>query len=328
MRWPVRGNHVVGGYGPVSEALCLDCYTRRPWAVRALEMDGDHAGAFALLEEGIENMKITESKTPGACRAMRCGSPATETIHATNGETAIEVEACGRHAAQARKEGIELRGVDYAPAIDVAPAETPAEGPEPTPAEEAQGAEAEALAALEIVRTTEITTRADLEAVTEVLGEVKAKAKALEAREKEITRPMREALDSVRALFKPARVALSTIEAEIKSRIAAFVAREDERNREAARLAADAIAAGDAEAAGEALAAVHSAGNLADQGVSLRGRWAFEVTDEAAVPRELCSPDPRLIKALISDLGDEAGAFEIPGVRVYRETSVAYRGKS
>ncbi len=57
------------------------------------------------------------------------------------------------------------------------------------------------------------------------------------------------------------------------------------------------------------------ASNVAVKGVGKR--WAFQVTDAALVPRELCSPDEKLIRAAIAN-----GTYNIPGVRVFQETTV------
>lgn len=46
--------------------------------------------------------------------------------------------------------------------------------------------------------------------------------------------------------------------------------------------------------------------------------WTFEVTDEAKVPREFLSVDEKKIRQAVRE-----GAREIPGVRIFQETSIA-----
>jgi hypothetical protein len=55
------------------------------------------------------------------------------------------------------------------------------------------------------------------------------------------------------------------------------------------------------------------------QGVATVERYDFEVTDPSAVPREFCSPDPRLIRLRVQALKSRT---QIPGVRVFRADSM------
>lgn len=49
-----------------------------------------------------------------------------------------------------------------------------------------------------------------------------------------------------------------------------------------------------------------------------RRRWVFEITDAKLVPREYLTVEEKLVRAAVA-----AGAREIPGVRIFEETSVA-----
>ena len=51
---------------------------------------------------------------------------------------------------------------------------------------------------------------------------------------------------------------------------------------------------------------------------TVTARWAYEVLDADAVPREFCAPDPGKINAAVA-----AGARSIPGVRIYLRDSVS-----
>jgi hypothetical protein len=50
------------------------------------------------------------------------------------------------------------------------------------------------------------------------------------------------------------------------------------------------------------------------KGLSFRTEWFFEITDPDAVPRNLCSPDEKRIRAMVKGM---QGATNIPGIRVW-----------
>lgn len=151
------------------------------------------------------------------------------------------------------------------------------------------------------------------------LLEVKARATALEDRRTAITKPLLEAKRRVDDLFTPVKSVLIQCEAVLKSKIGGFVlAREQQRRELAAKSAAEYQAGGTPT---DIIPAPAQA-----SGVSVRAVWDFEITDAAAVPRDLCAPDVRLIKARIPKDGDPP---QIPGVRFFQRGQVAAsRGKT
>lgn len=60
-------------------------------------------------------------------------------------------------------------------------------------------------------------------------------------------------------------------------------------------------------------------------GVSTKTVWLFEVTDQAAVPREFLMVDERRIREFVQTLKESA---KIPGVRIYSEQQVAAGSRS
>jgi hypothetical protein len=148
------------------------------------------------------------------------------------------------------------------------------------------------------------------------LREVKGRLKALEERRKAITGPMNAALRSVNDLFRPPREKLEALEGSLKAVIAGYLRRREAEN---AALLAAAATTEDEWAAAEALAEMRPPAE-APRGVTVRQVWRFEVTDPDAVPRELCSPDPKKIGAL------EPGTA-VAGVRWFQEDVVSARAQ-
>lgn len=69
------------------------------------------------------------------------------------------------------------------------------------------------------------------------------------------------------------------------------------------------------EAAARNLPVVHVEAAPKPEGVRApKPEFIFEITDEAAVPREWCTPDEKRIKAYVKSVGDKA---KIPGVHVF-----------
>lgn len=109
-----------------------------------------------------------------------------------------------------------------------------------------------------------------------------------------------------------------------RQRLAAEQAEAD-RAREAARVAkAEATEAKEAASA-PAAELTRARSDLGAVG-SLRTTWHYEVTDEAAVPREYLTVDPAKIKAAMK-AATKGGkcALKVPGVRVYSETNTVVR---
>lgn len=167
--------------------------------------------------------------------------------------------------------------------------------------------------ALSLIREYEITSESDNEFAAGLLREVKARGKSVDEERRKITDLQRAALNSVNALFRPALDGYVEAEKILKGKIAAYVVARDAANRVALEIAGSADTP---EVAEQALSTLAAAAPPA--GVSIRQVWKFEVTDEALVPREYCSPDPKKIGAADPAVG-------VTGVRFYQEAQVASR---
>ena len=182
---------------------------------------------------------------------------------------------------------------------------------------EAIQAREEAQEALVQLKTLEVNGT-NMEAVGGILIEVKSRAKALEARLREITEPMRKAEKSVRDLFRPALDALTAAEALLKQKIGDAQKEQVRVNAAAMQAAHVALERGDSR--GAALAAQVIAPTAPPAGVTTRAVWTFQVSDADLVPRTFCSPDDRKIRAAVA-----AGSRSIPGVTIIEETQVIAR---
>jgi hypothetical protein len=178
----------------------------------------------------------------------------------------------------------------------------------------------------------------------EHLQRVKGVAKRLEAGRDRYVRPLNQEVKNINNLFASLGDRLAGIERTIKRAMAAWAdaerARLADQQRhldEEARKQREKLAmqAAKAEAAGKTEKAedlqLRAATTVAPvvpreppkvAGVSMRAVWKYEITNPAIVPREMCSPDPKKIAAIVAALKSETN---IPGVRVYEDQQVAAR---
>jgi hypothetical protein len=170
-----------------------------------------------------------------------------------------------------------------------------------------------ALARTMVVSSTEAYTMA-----TEILQDVKRKYNALDARKKEITGPLQNALRSATALFQAPLQNLASVEAHIKGELARYTLAQEEARRAAMAKAAEEYAQGQTPLLGDVPEAAPQV-----KGVTVREVTKWEVTDADAVPRQFCSPDPKKIQAHL----DAGGLEAIKGVRFYKDAQVAVRTK-
>lgn len=220
--------------------------------------------------------------------------------------------------------------------------------------------ENEARALLEVAQAYVIDSPEMATAAAEELGQIKAKQKKLEDLRLSMTRPLDEAKKRIMDLFRKPQELLAQAETTIKGAIGTYQAEERkkaealrraaeeaariererlaEEARQAAEAAKAAAAAGDEEAAAAAQvqatvlaaeaevvehlapAVVEAPAKLA--GVSTRQDWDFEITDEAAIPREFLVVDEVKIRKYVKAMKADA---KIPGVRVFAKDVIAAR---
>lgn len=174
------------------------------------------------------------------------------------------------------------------------------------------------------LRVLRLETQAQVDAVGEVLLEVKRRANALDARRKDLVSPFNAATKRINDLFREPLKWLEACEGECKRALAEFAVAERARTAALLAEASRASAAGDTLGAGDALAAVASVSSLA--GISARPVWRLRVVDATAVPRAFCAPDERLLVAYGKANADADGTPPaIPGVEWYADAQIVAR---
>jgi len=202
----------------------------------------------------------------------------------------------------------------------------------------------------EIVRADEMLLMAqaailrgqpELEAAAEHLRGVKGYYKRVEDLRKDLVTPLNNTVKKINDLFRPALDLATKVENVWKRKIGEYHTEENRIRAQAeAKLRQDAAAREIKlqeqatklrEKGKDARAAVkeEEAANIPTpvvaepekpKGISYRDTWEFEVVDEDAVPREYLFLDHKKIGAVVRAT---KGTLEIPGIRVFKTTTVA-----
>lgn len=167
--------------------------------------------------------------------------------------------------------------------------------------------------------SVQITTREDLDGANNLLKEVKSRFKALDEREKSITKPLNEGLKSARDLFRDPKNELESVEQLLKSAISGYLAEEKAKQERKASEASRAFQTGNVMAGREAVQALTQIDTAAPQGFSTRDVLDFEIVAPGQVDRDLCSPDSALIRNRLK-YADVKNPPTLSGLRVFVKT--------
>ena len=212
----------------------------------------------------------------------------------------------------------------------------------PTPVvHEAQGTSALA----ERATAMQVASQEDYAAAGELVREIAAVSKQIEARRKAITTPMDAAKKAVMDFFRGPLERLQDADKTLSRRMLDWKSKVERERREAEALAAEAARkererlekqAAKAEEKGRveqaaALAAaaqsmpaapvVHAEPPKAE-GVHTQVRWRYRVIDESAIPREYLMIDDKKLGGVVRAMKD---ATNIPGIEAYPDESLVRR---
>ena len=189
-----------------------------------------------------------------------------------------------------------------------------------------------------------VRTHLDRDAAMNMLKEVKAIAKTVEAQKKEIVAPMSEVVDKIRNQFGKPLDALKVAEAKIKRACLDYDAEEEKKRLIAQRIQQEAEnkaaeekrKALEAEAEAEKLfgnketaaviemqAAEVAPAKIGIVQVKTEGKrtiWRWRLVDIKQVPIEYLQVNETLVNSIVKGSG---GAVNIPGIEVYGEAILA-----
>lgn len=208
---------------------------------------------------------------------------------------------------------------------------------------------------LELANSRTVTAPGGAITVGEDLKAVKRLAKEVNEKRLTITRPLNEALKEVNNLFRPAREWLKDAEQILKAKLLEF---QNEQKRIAQELQAKADAEAEKERKkleraaklAETMRRPAKAEELREEaetqiapvvtsaapkiaGITTRETWKAEVIDKGALLKHIVEARPDLLplvkidqSALNAQARSLKGDLDLPGVKVFKEASIAARG--
>lgn len=166
----------------------------------------------------------------------------------------------------------------------------------------------------ELDKTT-ISSEGELTLFSEILADVKGRNNRLEALKQSATKPLNEALATIRSWFRPAQDQYARVEIAIKRKIAEYY---DHLKSERAKATAALNDVATSEEVTQALGVLEQTQKPEVAGLQIREVWDFEIVDADQLPRLYLMPNEKVIRAQIA-----LGVREIPGVRVFVRQQVA-----
>ena len=181
-----------------------------------------------------------------------------------------------------------------------------------------------------------VKDEASLELAVSLAGQAKLLFKKIEGERKVIIEKPYKFFKAINSLCKKWTPKLTDIENSLKRKIGTYKYQQDLDRNKKEKAQADAreelqkTIDKQAEDAGvdapqiPAMAPIPKVDTVArsDDGSSafIKQPWVYEITDEEAIPREYCVPNPTKIKEAI-----KAGIREIPGVKIFQDVQTTIR---
>lgn len=169
-----------------------------------------------------------------------------------------------------------------------------------------------------------VTNDGEYQTAAALLLQIKEKIKELDNQRKAFVAPLNDVVKKINAFFKAPIDAYGEVELSLKSAMGSFQMELARQRQAALEEAAKAAAAQKTEDFSALMGAALDNAPVKAAGTFTRDVWRYEVLDPSLVPREYLMVDERKIGEVVRTL---KGDVQIPGVRVWSETTVVARGK-
>lgn len=164
----------------------------------------------------------------------------------------------------------------------------------------------------------------DYEVACDLLTHVKRQIKDIEERRKKVTKPLNDALNAFREMYRPTLTYYARAEAKLKLWTGSYVVAKRRKEEEAMRQIAAATQRGDFDTAMEVSQKTETPPERKD--ITISERWGYEVMDIDEVPEKyiIRSVDSAM---LAQHARGKAEPEPIPGIRFFRKQIVSARTK-
>lgn len=175
-----------------------------------------------------------------------------------------------------------------------------------------------------------IDSQESLSQATDILSKIKASAKDVEKRKKEITDPLNAALKSARSLFKPLEDDLSTAERTIKGKMLDYSNEVEEEARKKAAKLEDRVERGTmrTDTAMRKMDEIETVGSSvqgASGSVQFRTVRNIKIVDPTKIPLKYLSNEKVLAAISAAVRTDVLNGTKVDGVEIVEEKQIAAR---
>lgn len=166
-----------------------------------------------------------------------------------------------------------------------------------------------------------LTDDGDLAVATDIINDIKHRAKALDELEKSVTRPINEGLQRYRDLFRPAKQAATAARALWDDKIRQFLARRANAALQAEADLQAAIVSEDGPAAAAAVLALVEPTET--RGIGVQDSWTFEERNHDLVPTSLTLLNAVAVRSEIKrQVAEGVTEPAIPGLTITRRAII------
>jgi len=268
----------------------------------------------------LKRIKKGTKRNQDKCAASKCTADAT--IEFGPGEAFDEkygtISLCDKHAEELEKELDEqeqkaAESDQMAAVLDLTVRDNMAK--------EADDAEQ----TLAMLRNLQVTGQVDIDFAKECLDDVMGRLKRFKALRTKATKKTRETLEEIRSWFKKPISFYEQAEQVLKDKIRDGMDSLQAQQTAQIAAASQAHQAGDIQAVQQLVEAATEAEVHQPDNITRTEHYSFQIENPDIVPRELCSPDDKKIRAYLT-IHKGAAIGSIPGVTVWRQDIIGNRG--
>lgn len=172
----------------------------------------------------------------------------------------------------------------------------------------------------EIVSSIIVEDQAGVQMASELLGKIKANLNSLKMLKDQFVKPYEDEVKKSKNWFKMQEEPFKQMEVVVKDKIGVYMEDERKKAEEAAKKAAEEATKNNEENKPVPIEVPKMSVQATSGKVSAKEITSYEIVDESKIPREYLTVDRGAIQKAVRD-----GVKDIPGVKIIKKTSVAFR---
>ena len=172
----------------------------------------------------------------------------------------------------------------------------------------------------EIVSNIIVEDEAGVQMASELLGKIKANLNSLKMLKDQFVKPYDDKVKESKNWFKMQEAPFKEMEAVVKDKIGVYMEAERKKAEDEAKRLAEQAKKETGDAKPVPIEVPKMSVQATSGKVSAKEIKSYEIVDESKIPREYLTVDRGAIQKAVRD-----GVKDIPGVKIVKKTSVAFR---